>query len=715
MSDTKTNPTKPADDANAVPPNFIKDIIDADREAGKNAGRVATRFPPEPNGYLHIGHAKSICLNFGLAKEYGGTCNLRFDDTNPAKEEVEYVESIKADVRWLGFEWQEPVHFASDYFDQLYAFAVQMIKDGLAYVDDLSDEDIRDYRGNYYTAARPSPFRERPIEESLDLFARMKAGEFKDGEKVLRAKGDLTSANMNLRDPLMYRIRHASHHRTGDKWCIYPMYDWAHGQSDAIEGITHSICTLEFQDHRPLYDWFLSKLPFENPPRQIEFARLNLDYTVMSKRRFLQLVQEKYVSGWDDPRMPTLSGLRRRGYTPRSIRLFAERIGVARADSTVDLALLEYCIREDLNAHAPRVMAVLDPLKVVIDNFEEDRVEWFDAPLHPEDDRYGTRKLPLTREFYVEREDFLEEAPRKWHRLAPGKEVRLRYACLFTCTHAVKDAEGRVVELHGTWDPESKGGTSPDGRKVRGTLHWVSAAHAVDAEVRLYDRLFTVPNPNDTADGKTFIDHLNPESLITLRACKLEPHLAGVAAGERMQFERLGYFCVDPDSRAGQPVFNRTVTLRDTWARIQRSQQRDAKPPKAKKDKTPVQAETPSAPVREGLEPIKDEITIDDFAKLDLRVALVKEAGFVKGADRLLRLLVDLGEGRLRQIFAGIRESYPDPAVLVGQSVIVVANLKPRKMKFGLSEGMVLSGGTAPDKLVAATFKTDPEPGDTVS
>jgi glutaminyl-tRNA synthetase len=556
----------------AAPGNFIEEIIEEDLRTNEHGGRVATRFPPEPNGYLHIGHAKSICLNFGLAAKYGGTCNLRFDDTNPTTEEVEYVESIKEDVRWLGFDWEDREYYASDYFDQLYAWAVELIQAGKAYVDSLSPEEIRKYRGSYYRAGQESPYRNRPVEENLALFERMRAGEFPEGSHVLRAKIDVNSPNMNLRDPPLYRIRHEAHHRTGTKWCIYPMYDFAHGQCDAIERITHSICTLEFEDHRPLYDWFIENLSVPARPEQIEFARLNLTYTVLSKRKLLQLVDKGLVSGWDDPRMPTLSGLRRRGYTPEAIRAFCNRIGVARRDGVVDVALLEHALREDLNARCPRVMAVLRPLRLVLENYPEGQVEEIDAPYFPEEPEKGTRKVPFSRVLYVEREDFREEAPKKWHRLAPGAEVRLRYACLATCREVVKDpATGEVVELRCTWDPKSRGGDAPDGRKVRGTLHWVSAAHALEAEVRLYDRLFLKPHPDEEGG---FLEHLNPDSLQVMKACQIEPSLASAAPGDRIQFERLGYFCVDTrDSRPGAPVFNRTITLRDSWAKIEQKEQ----------------------------------------------------------------------------------------------------------------------------------------------
>ncbi len=549
------------------PTNFIHEIIEKDLRTGRY-DRVYTRFPPEPNGYLHIGHAKSIVLNFGTAQKYGGKCNLRFDDTNPTKEEEEFVQSIMEDVRWLGYQWDE-LRFASDYFEQLYQWAVQLIKDGKAYVDDLSPEEIRAYRGTLTEPGKNSPYRDRSVEENLDLFERMKNGEFPNGSKVLRAKIDMASPNINLRDPVMYRILHASHHRTGDKWCIYPMYDWAHGQSDSIEGITHSICTLEFENHRPLYNWYLENLGIFHP-RQIEFARLNLTYTVLSKRRLIQLVKEGHVKGWDDPRMPTLSGLRRRGYTPEAIRNFCEAIGVAKNDSVVDVALLEYHVRQDLNKRAPRRMAVLDPVKVVIINYPEGQVEWLEAVNNPEDESAGTRKVPFNRELYIERADFREEAPRKYHRLAPGREVRLRYGYFIKYQEVVKDAEGNVVEIHCTYDPETRGGYAPDGRKVRGTIHWVSAQHAIEAEVRLYDRLFTVPNPMSAGEGKTYLDYLNPNSLQVLTDCKLEPSLGEAVPGERFQFERKGYFIVDPNSTPERPVFNRTVTLRDTWAKLEK-------------------------------------------------------------------------------------------------------------------------------------------------
>jgi glutaminyl-tRNA synthetase len=551
--------------------DFIRDIIDEDRKNGKYGGRVHTRFPPEPNGYLHIGHAKSICLNFGIAADYGGLCNLRFDDTNPSKEEVEYVESIQEDVRWLGFDWEDRLFYASDYFEQLYQWAVQLIKDGRAYVCDLSAEEIREYRGTLTEPGKDSPYRNRSIAENLDLFERMRAGEFPDGSRVLRAKIDMAAANLNLRDPVMYRILRATHHRTGDAWRIYPMYDFAHGQSDSIEGITHSICTLEFENHRPLYDWYLDALNIYQP-RQIEFARLNLTYTVMSKRKLLELVQGGYVSGWDDPRMPTISGLRRRGYTPEAIRNFCRRIGVAKYDGVVDIALLEHSIREDLNRRAPRVMGVLRPLRVVIDNYPENQVEELDAVNNPEDPAMGTRNVPFSRVLYIERDDFRQQPPKKYYRLAPGREVRLRWAYLVTCVGVVKDPHtGEVIELHCTYDPQTRGGNTPDGRKVKGTIHWVSAAHAIEAEARLYDYLFIKENPDAVPEGTDFKANIHPRSLERAK-CYVEPSLAGGAPGSRYQFERLGYFCLDSaDSSPQHLVFNRTVTLRDTWAKIEKA------------------------------------------------------------------------------------------------------------------------------------------------
>ncbi len=556
------------------PSDFIRNIVAEDVKNRKNDGRVVTRFPPEPNGYLHIGHAKSICLNFGIAAENeGGVCHLRFDDTNPSKEDVEYVEAIKADVRWLGFDWGDRLFYASDYFERLYEYAVQLIKDGKAYVCSLSAEEIREYRGTLTEPGKESPYRDRSVEENLALFQRMRAGEFDDGSHVLRARIDMRSSNINMRDPTLYRIRRVPHHRTGEKWCIYPMYDFTHCLSDSIEGITHSLCTLEFEDHRPLYDWVLDELKVDCHPQQIEFARLNLSYTVLSKRRLLELVEGGDVSGWDDPRMPTVAGLRRRGYTPQSIRRFCERIGVAKRDSLVDVAMLEHSVREDLNRRAPRVMAVLRPLRVVIDNYPEGRVEEMEAVNNPEDPSMGSRKVPFSRVLYIEREDFREEPPKKFFRLAPGREVRLRYAYYVTCVGVVKDElTGEVVELHCRYDPETRGGGSRAGRKVKSTLHWVSAAHAIEAEVRLYDRLFTVASPNEEGEGVELKTCLNPDSLETLTACRIEPSLREAAPGSSYQFERQGYFCVDTvDSRAGRLVFNRTVSLRDPWAKIEKA------------------------------------------------------------------------------------------------------------------------------------------------
>ncbi len=545
--------------------DFIRTRITEDNATGRFGNRVHTRFPPEPNGYLHLGHAKSICLNFGVAKEFGGLCNLRFDDTNPTKEETEYVDSIREDVRWLGGVWDDREFYASDYFEKLYDYAEQLIKMGKAYVEDLSAEEIREYRGTLTQPGKESPWRNRSVDENLDLFRRMRAGEFADGEKVLRAKIDMASSNVVMRDPTLYRIRHADHHRTGNKWCIYPMYDYTHCLSDSIEGITHSLCTLEFINNRELYDWVLETLGTYRP-QQIEFARLNVTYTVLSKRKLIQLVKEGHVTGWDDPRMPTLSGMRRRGIPPEALREFCSRIGLARADSTVEYSMLEFCVREYLNEHTPRVMAVLDPIKVVIENYPEGQVEEFEMPYHPEDASYGSRKVPFSRELYIERDDFRLEPPKKYHRLAPGAEVRLRYAYFITCREAVLDEAGNVVELRCVYDPESKGGQSPDCRKVKGTIHWVSAAHAIPAEVRLYEQLFAVENPNAAAEGQTFLDYLNPESLKKVEA-KLEPALASFKAGYKMQFERLGYFCKDKDSTESLAVFNRTTTLRDTWAK----------------------------------------------------------------------------------------------------------------------------------------------------
>ena len=564
--------------------DFIRSIISEDLKVNKNEGRVHTRFPPEPNGYLHIGHAKSICLNFGIADEFSGRCNLRLDDTNPIKEEEEFVESIKEDVRWLGFDWEDRLYYASDYFEQLYEYAVQLIKNGKAYVDDLTADEIREYRGTLTEPGRESPYRTRPVEENLDLFERMRAGEFEDGSRVLRAKIHMAAPNLNMRDPVLYRVLHAAHHRTGKKWCIYPMYDFTHGQSDSIEGITHSLCSLEFEDHRPLYDWFVSELKIF-APQQIEFARLNLSYTVMSKRKLKELVEGGHVTGWDDPRLPTISGIRRRGYTSESIRNFCERIGVAKRGSMVDMALLEYSLREDMNKRARRVMAVLHPIRVVIDNYPEDETEYLDAENNPEDPGMGSRKLPFSRVLFIERDDFREDPPKKFFRLAPGREVRLKHAYYIKCESVVKDEKtGEPVELHCTYDPKTRGGWSDDGRKVKGTLHWVSAAHSIEAEVRLYDHLFMKPNPGDEKDGSDFKEHLNPDSLETLTSCRVEPGLADASPGMGLQFLRLGYFCVDSvDSSPDRLVFNRTVTLRDTWAKIEKTQQKSKNEGKRKK------------------------------------------------------------------------------------------------------------------------------------
>jgi glutaminyl-tRNA synthetase len=556
-------------DPTPAPSNFIRDIILEDLKTGKFGGRVHTRFPPEPNGYLHVGHAKSINLNFGLAAEFGGKCNLRFDDTNPEKEETEYVESIIEDVKWLGGDFEDRIFYASDYFPQLYEWAVQLIKTGKAYVCDLTPEQVRAQRGTLTEPGQESPYRNRSVEENLDLFERMRAGEFPDGARTLRAKIDMASKNLNLRDPILYRILHAEHHRSGSTWCIYPMYDFAHGQSDSIERITHSICTLEFEDHRPLYDWFLDQLGIYHP-QQIEFDRLNLTYTMMSKRKLLRLVREKYVSGWDDPRMPTISGMRRRGYTPEALRNFCNRLGVSKTNGITELSLLEYFVREDLNKRALRVMGVLRPLRVVIDNYPEGQVEQMEAVNNPEDASAGTRTVPFSKVLYIEQEDFREDPPKQFYRLSPGREVRLRYGYFITCTGLVKDDKGEVIEVHCTYDPATRGGDSPDGRKVKSTLHWVSASHAIDAEVRLYDTLFTKEDPDDVEEGRDFTDNLNPKSLEILSACKLEPSLAGAAPGSRYQFERLGYFCVDPDSSAQKSLFNRTVALRDTFAKIEK-------------------------------------------------------------------------------------------------------------------------------------------------
>jgi len=576
MKESKTDTQKGNSTQTTAPSNFIKQIIEEDIQTGKNDGRVHTRFPPEPNGYLHIGHAKSICLNFGLAASFKGLCNLRFDDTDPSKEEIEYVDSIKKDVRWLGFDWKEREFYASDYFEQLFEYALQLIKAGKAYVDSLNAEEIREYRGTLTEPGKNSPYRDRSIEENLDLFERLRAGEFEEGDHVLRAKIDMASPNMLMRDPTLYRIKKAPHYRSGKMWVIYPMYDFTHCLSDSIEGVTHSLCTLEFENNRELYDWVLDQLNVFHP-RQIEFARLNLSHTVLSKRKLIRLVEEGHVTGWDDPRMPTLSGLRRRGYTPEAIRNFCDRIGVAKADSMVDMALLEYCVREDLNKRAPRVMGVLHPLKVVVENYPADKEEELEAINNPEDASAGTRNIPFSRELYIEKDDFMEDPPKKFFRLAPGREVRLRYAYFITCVDVVKDpASGEIIELRCTYDPATRGGDAPDGRKVKGTLHWVSAKRAITAGIRLYNHLFVKENPIAAEEGKDFSAYLNPESLETLTDCKLEPSLTNASPGTRVQFERLGYFCVDStDSKANALLLNRTVTLRDTWAKILKSQQKN--------------------------------------------------------------------------------------------------------------------------------------------
>lgn len=571
MSTANSSTIEPAmsSPAEPRPSNFIRDTVIEDLKTKKYGDAVIqTRFPPEPNGYLHIGHAKSICLNFGLADEFGGKTNLRFDDTNPEKEEQEYVDSITKDVRWLGFDW-DGLFYASDYFDQLYEYAVRLINDGKAYVDDLSADEIRKYRGTLTEPGKESPYRNRSAQENLDLFERMRKGEFQDGSRVLRAKIDMASPNLNMRDPVMYRILRADHHRTGSKWCIYPMYDFAHGQSDSLEHVTHSICTLEFEDHRPLYNWFIQQLGIF-PSQQIEFDRLNLTYTLLSKRKLLKLVQEKYVTGWDDPRMPTLSGIRRRGYTPESIRNFCNAIGISKTNGTLELAMLEHFVREDLNKRAPRVMAVLRPLKVVIDNYPEDQVDEVDAVNNPEDESAGKRKVPFSKVLYIEQDDFREDPPKQYYRLSPGREVRLRYGYFITAKHVVKNDKGEVIEVHCTYDPATRGGNSPDGRKVKSTIHWVSAAHAIDAEVRIYDKLFTVEDPNQVAEGQEFTANLNPNSLEVIAQAKLEPSLANAPVEGRYQFERLGYFCVDPDSKPDHLMFNRTVALKDTWAKVEK-------------------------------------------------------------------------------------------------------------------------------------------------
>ncbi len=694
-------------DASQKSIDFIRAIINEHNRIGRFDAKVHTRFPPEPNGYLHIGHAKSVCLNFKIAADYQGLCNLRMDDTNPVKEDIEYIDSIIRDVRWLGFDWDDRLFYASDYYGKLCGYALELIKKGKAYVCDQGPEEMRKNRGTLTEPGKESPFRSRSIEENLDLFERMRNGEFKEGERTLRAKIDMSSPNLNMRDPVIYRILHTDHHRTGSDWCIYPMYDFAHCFSDSLEGITHSICTLEFEDHRPLYDWYLDQLGVYHP-QQIEFARLNLTYTVMSKRKLLQLVQQKLVNGWDDPRMPTISGMRRRGYTPEAIRNFCERIGVAKNDSMIDVDLLEFCVREDLNAKAPRRMAVLDPLKVVIENYPDGKTKEFTLPNHPDDSTLGERAVPFTKTLYIERDDFMEEPAAKFFRLAPGREVRLRGAYFITCIGVKKDEQGNVTELTCTYDPATKGGDAPDGRKVKATLHWVSADRGIEASVNLYDRLFTVANPEGGEEGVDFITYLNRDSLKTLASCRMEPSLKDAKAGETFQFERQGYFCVDEDSPGAQgPVFNRTVTLKDTWAKIEKAEPaKDAGKGKKKQDKTAQKA----LPLKETL----PEITIEEFSKTDLRVGLIREVSIVEGADKLLRLMVDVGEEKLRQIFAGIRPGYAEPDDLLGKKVVVVVNLKERKMKFGVSQGMILAAGEGKG-LGIVTLNGDPKPGDRVS
>jgi len=669
--------------------NFIEEIVEADNASGKWKGRVHTRFPPEPNGYLHVGHAKSIVLNSGLARKYGGKFNLRFDDTNPAKEEQEYVDSIINDVKWLGGDFEDRLFYASDYFEQMYAWAEQLIEKGKAYVCDLNADEMREYRGTLDKPGRNSPFRDRTPAENLDLFRRMRKGEFDPGAKTLRAKIDMTSGNINLRDPVMYRIVKEHHHRQGDKWCIYPSYDWAHGNEDSLEQITHSICTLEFENHRPLYDWFLNELGAYHP-QQIEFAKLQLTYTVLSKRNLLHLVKEKYVRGWDDPRMPTISGMRRRGYTSEALRAFCEEIGVTKNESVIDLGRLENAVRNHLNATAPRRMAVLNPVKVIITNYPEGQVEQMEVQNNPEDPSAGVRTVPFSRELYIERDDFMEEPSKKFFRLSPGREVRLRGAYFVTCTSLVKGTDGQIAELHCTYDPASRGGNSPDGRKVKGTIHWVSAAHAVTAEVRLFDRLFAAEFPGKAHEGVDlpFLKDLNPKSLEVLANAKLEPSLGHVKPGERFQFERLGYFTVDLDAKDGAQVFNRTVALKDAWAKEQDDAPKQAAPVPAPKPAAPPKEKKPAEPVAP-----PSEIEFGDFTKVSLKAGKVLAAEKVEKADKLLKLSVDLGEGSPRTIVSGIAEAFA-PEQLVGRNVVVVVNLKPRALKGIESRGMILAAGS---------------------
>ena len=664
-----------------VSTDFIREIVNQDIASGKyKVGDIRTRFPPEPNGYLHIGHAKALWIDFGVARDYQGKTMLRMDDTNPVKEDVEYVDAIKEDIHWMGFDWEGDVRYASDYFEKMYEYAVMMIEKGLAYVDDQTADQIRETRGTLTEPGKESPWRNRSVEENLDLFKRMRAGEFADGEKVLRAKIDMASPNINFRDPVMYRILHATHHRTGDKWCIYPMYDWAHGLEDSIEGITHSLCTLEFEIHRPLYNWFLEQLPVHRP-QQIEFSRLNLTYTVMSKRKLLKLVQEKHVNGWDDPRMPTICGFRRRGYTPTAIMDFLGRGGVTKFNGIIDIALLENSLREELNKTASRYMGVLNPLKVVLTNYPEGQIEWLEAVNNPEDSAAGTRKLPFGRELYIDRDDFREVPPPKYYRLAPGAEVRLRWGYFITCQEVVKDANGNIVELRCTYDPQTKGGNAPDGRKVKGTIQWVEATNAIDAEIRQYDRLFTKEDPDDLEEGQEdFLANLNPDSLHILHNCKLEPALGKLSPETRVQLERVGYFCADRyDYSPEHPVFNLTVSLKDSWAKIEKKEEPAKPAPKAEKKAEKKPAEQP---VNVAV------IGVEDFAKLQLKVAKVLEAERVENADKLLKLQVDCGEKR--QIVAGVA-AYYKPEEIVGKLIVMVVNLKPAVIRGIESNGMLLA------------------------
>ena len=664
-----------------VSTDFIREIVNQDIASGKyKVGDIRTRFPPEPNGYLHIGHAKALWIDFGVARDYKGKTMLRMDDTNPVKEDVEYVDAIKEDIHWMGFDWEGDVRYASDYFEKMYEYAVLMIEKGLAYVDDQTADQIRETRGTLTEPGKESPWRNRSVEENLDLFKRMRAGEFADGEKVLRAKIDMASPNINFRDPVMYRILHATHHRTGDKWCIYPMYDWAHGLEDSIEGITHSLCTLEFEIHRPLYNWFLEQLPVHRP-QQIEFSRLNLTYTVMSKRKLLKLVQEKHVNGWDDPRMPTICGFRRRGYTPTAIMDFLGRGGITKFNGIIDIALLENSLREELNKTASRYMGVLNPLKVVLTNYPEGQIEWLEAVNNPEDPAAGTRKLPFGRELYIDRDDFREVPPPKYYRLAPGAEVRLRWGYFITCQEVVKDANGNIVELRCTYDPQTKGGNAPDGRKVKGTIQWVEATNAIDAEIRQYDRLFTKEDPDDLEEGQEdFLANLNPDSLHILHNCKLEPALGKLTPETRVQLERVGYFCADRyDYSPEHPVFNLTVSLKDSWAKIEKKEEPAKTASKAEKKAEKKAAEQP---VNVAV------IGVEDFAKLQLKVAKVLEAERVENADKLLKLQVDCGEKR--QIVAGVA-AYYKPEEIVGKLIVMVVNLKPAVIRGIESNGMLLA------------------------